>query len=163
MSIEKVKAFFAAHGMQDRVLEFDVSSATVDLAAKALGCEPCRIAKTLSFMVGGSPILIVTAGDAKIDNPKYKAQIGAKAKMLTPDEAVELVGHAVGGVCPFAVKDGVIVYLDVSLRRFDTVFPACGSGSSAIELTIGELEQYSSFRAWIDVCKGWNSDAADPA
>ena len=158
MSIEKVKTFFAAYGMQDRVLEFDVSSATVELAAKALGCAPCRIAKTLSFTVGGNPILIVTAGDAKIDNPKYKAQFSAKAKMLTPDEAVELVGHAVGGVCPFAVKDGVRVYLDVSLRRFDTVFPACGSSSSAIELTLPELEKYSSCTAWIDVCKGWEPD-----
>lgn len=160
MSIEKVKAFFTAYGMQDRVLEFDVSSATVELAAKALGCAPCRIAKTLSFTVDGSPILIVTAGDAKIDNPKYKAQFSAKAKMLTPDEAVELIGHAVGGVCPFAVKDGVKVYLDVSLRRFDTVFPACGSSSSAIELTLPELEKYSSCAAWIDVCKGW--EPSDP-
>ena len=139
--------------MSDRIREFDTSSATVELAAEALGCEPCRIAKTLSFTVNGSPILIVTAGDARIDNPKYKAQFGTKAKMLTPDEAIALVGHAVGGVCPFAVNDGVTVYLDVSLKRFDTVFPACGSGNSAIELTIGELEQYSSFVSWIDVCK----------
>lgn len=160
MSIEKVKKFFAAYGMQDRVLEFDVSSATVVLAAKALGCEPCRIAKTLSFMVNGSPILIVTAGDAKIDNRKYKVQFSAKAKMLTPDEAVDLVGHAVGGVCPFAVKDGVRVYLDVSLRRFGTVYPACGSSRSAIELTPEELEKYSSSAGWIDVCKGW--EPSDP-
>jgi prolyl-tRNA editing enzyme YbaK/EbsC (Cys-tRNA(Pro) deacylase) len=153
MSIEAVKAFFASHGMQDRVLEFNVSSATVELAAIALGCEPCRIAKTLSFLVGGAPILIVTAGDAKIDNQKYKAQFSTKAKMLTPDEAVELIGHAVGGVCPFAVKDGVTVYLDVSLKRFETVFPACGSSNSAIELTIDELEKFSSSAAWIDVCK----------
>ena len=148
MSIEAVKEFFASCGMQNRVLEFDVSSATVELAAQALGCEPCRIAKTLSFMVNGSPVLI--------DNPKYKAQFGAKAKMLTPDEAVELVGHAVGGVCPFAVKHGVTVYLDVSLKRFGTVFPACGSSSSAIELTPDELEKYSSCVAWIDVCKNWS-------
>ena len=120
-----------------------------------LGTEPCRIAKTLSFQVGGSPILIVTAGDARIDNAKYKAFFGAKAKMLSPEEAVELVGHAVGGVCPFAVNDGVTVYLDESLRRFSTVFPACGSGNSAIELTIPELEQYSGCKEWVDVCKGW--------
>lgn len=157
MSIEAVKKFFAAYDMQDRVLEFDVSSATVELAAKALDCEPCRIAKTLSFLVNGAPVLIVTAGDAKIDNPKYKAQFSAKAKMLTPDEAVELVGHAVGGVCPFAVKDGVKVYLDVSLKRFETVFPACGSSNSAIELTCGELEKVSSSLAWIDVCKNWQT------
>ena len=153
MAIEKVKAFFASHGIEDRVLELDSSSATVELAAQALHCEPCRIAKTLSFLVGGAPILIVTAGDAKIDNSKYKKQFGTKAKMLTPDEAVELVGHAVGGVCPFAVNEGVTVYLDESLKRFETVFPACGSSNSAIELTLAELEKYSSFTSWIDVCK----------
>ena len=153
MSIEKVKAYFAALGMEDRVLEFPVSSATVELAAAALGCEPCRIAKTLSFSVGGAPILIVTAGDVKINNAAYKARFGAKAKMLTPDEAVTLIGHAVGGVCPFAVNEGVTVYLDESLRRFETVFPACGSGNSAIELTIPELEKYSGYAAWVDVCK----------
>ncbi len=153
MSIEKVKAYFAALGMEDRVLEFPVSSATVELAAAALGCEPCRIAKTLSFSVGGAPILIVTAGDVKINNSAYKARFGAKAKMLTPDEAVALIGHAVGGVCPFAVNEGVTVYLDESLRRFETVFPACGSGNSAIELTIPELEKYSGYADWVDVCK----------
>ena len=153
MSIEKVKAYFAALGMEDRVLEFPVSSATVELAAAALGCEPCRIAKTLSFSVGGAPILIVTAGDVKINNAAYKARFGAKAKMLTPDEAVTLIGHAVGGVCPFAVNEGVTVYLDESLRRFETVFPACGSGNSAIELTIPELEKYSGYTDWVDVCK----------
>ena len=156
MAIEKVKAYFRKYGMENRVQEFEVSSATVELAAEALHCEPCRIAKTLSFLVDRRPILIVAAGDAKIDNPKYKAQFGTKAKMLTPDEAETLIGHAVGGVCPFAVNDGVTVYLDVSLKRFQTVFPACGSGSSAIELTIEELEKYSSYAAWIDVCKGWN-------
>ena len=139
--------------MEDRVLEFPVSSATVELAAAALGCEPCRIAKTLSFSVGGAPILIVTAGDVKINNAAYKARFGAKAKMLTPDEAVTLIGHAVGGVCPFAVNEGVTVYLDESLRRFETVFPACGSGNSAIELTIPELEKYSGYTDWVDVCK----------
>ena len=153
MSIETVKAYFASLGMEDRVLEFPVSSATVELAAAALGCEPCRIAKTLSFSVGGAPILIVTAGDVKINNAAYKARFGAKAKMLTPDEAVTLIGHAVGGVCPFAVNEGVTVYLDESLRRFETVFPACGSGNSAIELTIPELEKYSGYTDWVDVCK----------
>ena len=153
MSIEKVKAYFDQYGIADRVREFDVSSATVELAAKALNCEPCRIAKTLSFMAGGHAILIVMAGDAKIDNPKYKAQFGAKAKMLTPDEAESLVGHAVGGVCPFAVNQGVDIYLDDSLKRFETIFPACGSSNSAIELTIAELEKYSGFAAWVDVCK----------
>lgn len=142
--------------MEDRILEFEVSSATVELAAEALRCEPCRIAKTLSFLAAGNPILIVTAGDAKIDNAKYKAQFGAKAKMLTPDEAKTMIGHAVGGVCPFAVNDGVTIYLDESLKRFQTVFPACGSSNSAIELTIEELEKYSAFAAWVDVCKGWS-------
>lgn len=153
MSIEKVKAYFDTLGIADRIKEFEVSSATVALAAEALGCEPQRIAKTLSFMVDGNAVLIVAAGDVKIDNPKYKAQFGTKAKMLTPDEAVTLIGHAVGGVCPFAVNDGVKVYLDESLKRFDTVFPAAGSSNSAIELTISELEKYSGYDCWIDVCK----------
>ena len=157
MAIEDVRAFFASYGMADRILEFDVSSATVELAAQALHCEPSRIAKTLAFMVNGSPVLIVAAGDARIDNPKYKAQFGTKAKMLTPDEAVSLVGHAVGGVCPFAVREGVTVYLDESLKRFDTVFPACGSSSSGIELTPDELEKYSAAVSWIDVCKDWKN------
>ena len=141
--------------MESRIREFTVSSATVALAAEALHCKPCRIAKTLSFKVNNSPILIVTAGDAKIDNAKYKAQFGVKAKMLSPEEVSELVGHSVGGVCPFAVNEGVAVYLDQSLRRFQTVFPACGSSNSAIGLTIEELETYSSFSEWIDVCKEW--------
>ena len=153
MSIEKVKAYFQTFGMQSRILEFPVSSATVELAAQAVGCEPQRIAKTLSFMVGEKPILIVAAGDTKIDNPKYKAQFSQKAKMLSADQAAELIGHAVGGVCPFAVNEGVVVYLDESLKRFETVFPACGSSNSAIELTIAELEQHSGFTSWIDVCK----------
>lgn len=157
MSIEKVKVYFSQYGMADRVQEFEVSSATVELAAQALNCEPCRIAKTLSFMVDGHAILIVAAGDAKIDNPKYKAQFGTKAKMLTPDEAETLIGHAVGGVCPFAVNEGVTVYLDNSLKRFETIFPACGSSNSAIELTIAELEKYSGFTSWVDVCKGWDT------
>lgn len=155
MAIEKVKEYFESFGIADRVLEFDVSSATVELAAQALGCEPCRIAKTLSFLVGGKPILIVMAGDAKVDNPKYKARFGTKAKMLSPGEVETLVGHGVGGVCPFGVNEGVDVYLDESLKRFETVFPACGSSNSAIELTMGELEKYSGFTAWVDVGKGW--------
>ena len=156
MAIEKVKEYFSSYGIAERIQEFEVSSATVELAAQALNCDPCRIAKTLSFMVKESPILIVTAGDAKIDNPKYKAQFGTKAKMLTPEEAVSIIGHAVGGVCPFGVKEGVTVYLDESLKRFDTVFPACGSSNSAIELTLDELEKYSAAASWVDVCKGWN-------
>lgn len=156
MAIEKVKAYFEQFGLAERIREFEVSSATVELAAAALQCEPQRIAKTLSFMVDGQPILIVAAGDAKIDNPKYKAQFGTKARMLTPDEAVNLIGHAVGGICPFALNEGVTVYLDRSLQRFETVFPACGSGNSAIELTIPELERYSTYTAWIDICKGWD-------
>ena len=153
MSIEKVRAYFRQVGLEDRIMEFSVSSATVELAAAAVNCAPQRIAKTLSFMVGECPILIVTAGDAKIDNPKYKARFSQKAKMLSHDQAAELIGHAVGGVCPFAVNEGVTVYLDVSLKRFATVFPACGSSNSAIELTIPELEQYSGFADWVDVCK----------
>lgn len=159
MSIEKVKAYFRNYGLEDRVQEFEVSSATVQLAAEALHCESCRIAKTLSFMVADKPILIVAAGDTKIDNPKYKAQFGTKAKMLTSDEVKTLVGHAVGGVCPFAIMPDVTVYLDISLKRFQTVFPACGSSNSAIELSLEELEKYSSFAEWIDVCKGWNAES----
>ena len=155
MSIEKVRAYFRREGMEERIMEFDVSSATVELAAQALGCEGCRIAKSLSFMTGEGPILIVCAGDAKVDNPRYKARFGVKAKMLTPEEAVALIGHAVGGVCPFAVNEGVKVYLDESLRRFSTVYPACGSSNSAIELTIPELETYSRFVSWVVVCKEW--------
>lgn len=154
MSIERVKAYFKTCGMEDKIMEFDTSSATVELAAAALGCEPCRIAKTLSFLVDGCAVLVVTAGDRKIDNPKYKAQFGTKAKMLSPQEAETMVGHAVGGVCPFAVNEGVKVYLDVSLKRFDTVFPACGSANSAIELTVAQLEEYSGYLGWVDVCKG---------
>ena len=153
MAIEKVKEYFAGFGIADRVREFDVSSATVELAAAALGCEPCRIAKTMSFFVGETPILIVTAGDVKIDNGKYKARFGTKATMLKFEEVEPTIGHAVGGVCPFAINDGVAVYLDESLKRFETVFPACGSSNSAIELSIPELEKYSGFSAWVDVCK----------
>lgn len=155
MAIEKVKEYFKQFGIADRVQEFTVSSATVELAAQALCCEPCRIAKTLSFMVDGHAVLIVMAGDAKIDNHKYKERFGKKAKMLTPDEAETLIGHAVGGVCPFGINEGVTVYLDNSLKRFATVFPACGSSNSAIELSIEELEKYSGYASWVDVCKSW--------
>ena len=155
MSIEIVRKYFRGYGMEDRILEFDVSSATVELAAQAVGCEPARIAKTLSFKVEDQPILIVAAGDAKIDNPKYKAKFHKKAQMLKPEEVTEFIGHAVGGVCPFGVPDSVDVYLDESLRRFKTVFPAVGSANSAIELSMEELEKYSHAMEWIDVCKGW--------
>lgn len=155
MSIEKVKAYFTSFGMEDRILEFPVSSATVELAAQALHCEGCRIVKTLSFGVNGKAILICAAGDAKVDNAKYKARFGVKARMLSHEEAASLIGHAVGGVCPFAVNDGVEVYLDESIKRFETVFPAAGSSNSAIELTIPEMETYSGFTAWVDVCKAW--------
>ena len=137
-----------------------MSSATVELAAQALGVAPARIAKTLSFKLDERTVLVVAAGDAKIDNPKYKAAFGGKAKMLTPEEAVERVGHAVGGVCPFAVNDGVEVYLDESLRRFDTVFPAAGSSNSAIELTCEELARYAKSDKWVDVCKAWREAQA---
>ena len=155
MSIERVKAYFRAYGLEENIQEFEVSSATVQLAAEALHCEPQRIAKTLSFMINGNADLVVMAGDAKIDNAKYKAQFGLKAKMLSPEEVERMVGHAVGGVCPFAVNKDVKVYLDISLKRFETVFPACGSSNSAIELTIPELQQYSRPVDWVDVCKNW--------
>lgn len=155
MSIEKVKAYFASFGMEERVMEFPVSSATVELAAQAIGCEPGRIVKTLSFNVNGAAILIAAAGDAKVDNARYKARFGVKARMLSHDDAAAMIGHAVGGVCPFAVNDGVQVYLDVSMKRFETVFPAAGSSNSAIELTIPEMEKYSGFTDWVDVCKAW--------
>lgn len=155
MSVDKVRQYFGKYGMESRILEFDVSSATVELAAAALNCEPGRIAKTLSFLVGEQPILIVSARDVKIDNAKYKATFGKKAKMLTKEQVTDLIGHAVGGVCPFAVKDGVTVYLDESLKKYETVFPACGSSNSAIELTIPEMEQYSGYKEWVDVCKAY--------
>mgnify|MGYP000305075560 CR=1 FL=1 len=157
MSIEKVRAYFASFGMAERIQEFEVSSATVALAAQALHCEPARIAKTLSFESGDSAILIVAAGDARIDNPRFKARFGMKAKMLSAEDAVRLIGHAVGGVCPFAVNEGIRVYLDESLRRFDVVYPAAGSSNSGIRLTIPELEEHSRCAAWVDVCKGWQS------
>lgn len=155
MSVEKVRAYLKKYGMEDKIQEFEVSSATVELAAAALSCEPARIAKTLSFLADGRAVLVVAAGDARIDNKKYKGQFGTKAKMLSPEEVVELVGHAVGGVCPFAVKEDVDVFLDVSLKRFESVYPACGSSNSAIELTIPQLEEYSGYLEWVDVCKGY--------
>ncbi len=152
MAIDKVKEYFAEFDMQDRIMEMPRSSATVELAALAVGCEPCRIAKTLSFLQGDGAVLIVVAGDAKIDNKKYKAFFHTKAKMIPYDDVERWIGHAPGGVCPFAVNDGVDVYLDDSLKRFDTVFPAAGSDNSAIELNLFELEKYSGSLAWIDVC-----------
>ena len=158
MSIDRLKQYFEKFNMADRIQEFEVSSATVELAALALNCEGCRIAKSLTFKVADQPIMIVVAGDAKVDNAKYKAQFATKAKMLTAEEAVEMIGHAVGGVCPFAVNEGVTIYLDESLKRFETVFPACGSSNSAIGLTIEELEKYSGYTAWVNVCKGWQAE-----
>ena len=153
MAIEKVKAYFAQFDMADRIRELDNSSATVELAAAALGCEPARIAKTMSFRGKNGAILVVATGDTRIDNAKFKHTFGLKAGMLNRDEVEDIIGHAVGGVCPFAVNEGVSVYLDHSLRRFNTVFPACGSSNSAIELTIEELEKYSNTVDWVDVCK----------
>ena len=154
MSIEKVREYFRGYDMEDKVLEFEVSSATVRLAAIALGTEEARIAKTMSFKKDEGCILVITAGDVKIDNAKYRHTFGLKAKMLTPDEVMEFVGHAIGGVCPFDVNEGVIgIYIDESVKRFDTVFPACGSSNSAIELTPEELFRYANADAWVDVCK----------
>lgn len=153
MAIEKVREYFKEFGIENRIQEFEVSSATVELAAEALQCEPCRIAKTLSFVVNENPILIVTAGDTKIDNSKYKEQFKSKAKMLKFDEVLETIGHDVGGVCPFGINENIDIYLDNSLKRFKTVFPACGSSNSAIELTIEGIEKYTPFISWVDVCK----------
>lgn len=155
MSIEKARAHLARFGMSGRIREFDESSATVELAAAAVGVEPARIAKTLSFMVGETPTLILFAGDARINNQAFKAEFHTKPKMLSAEQAAELVGHAVGGVCPFGVNPGVEVFLDESLRRFDTVWPAAGSSNSALELTCDELERVSGARGWVDVGKGW--------
>ena len=159
MSIQKVRAYFETLGIADRIREFTVSSATVELAAVAVGVEGARIAKSLSFKVDDHPIIIVVAGDAKVDNSRYKAQFHTKAKMLTHEEAHTLIGHDVGGVCPFALPEDVKVYLDVSLKRFDTVFPAAGSDNSAVEMTCDELERYASnFVEWVDVCKAWRPE-----
>ena len=155
MSIQAVRDYFRGLGLEDQIREFDVSSATVELAAQAVGVIPARIAKTLSFLVDDGCVLIVTAGDAKIDNSKFKALFHTKAKMLSPQQVSQLTGHDVGGVCPFANPPGVKTYLDISLQRFDTVFPAAGSANSAIPLTCPQLELYSHSLCWIDVCKGW--------
>jgi Uncharacterized conserved protein len=161
MSVEKVKEYLKQWNAQDRVLEFQESSATVELAAQALHCEPQRIAKTLSFTLPQGCVLIVAAGDAKVDNAKFKAKFGCKAKMLSPGEVEEKIGYAVGGVCPFGVSAGVEIWLDESLRRFETVFPACGSCNSAIGLTPAELERFSGARGWADLCKGWQTEEPD--
>lgn len=155
MSIQRVREFFRPLGRENDILEFEVSSATVELAAQAAGVIPARIAKTLSFLVEDSCVLVVTAGDAKIDNSKYKGLFHTKAKMLSPEQVTSFTGHAVGGVCPFANPEGVRTYLDISLKRFETVFPAAGSSNSAIELTCDELEKYSNCLAWVDICKAW--------
>ena len=155
MAIEKVRDYFKQWNIETRILEFQTSSATVELAAQAVGCAPERIAKTLSFKLAEKCVLIVTAGDARIDNSKFKAHFKTKAKMLSAEEVEHLVGHGIGGVCPFAVNSNVDIYLDDSLKRFETVFPACGSSNSAIELTIAELEKYSNSAGWFDLCKGW--------
>jgi len=161
MSIEKVRAYFEHYGREKDILEFDISSATVELAAVAVGVIPARIAKTLSFKTENGCMLILAAGDARIDNPKFKATFGFKARMLAPEETVALTGHAIGGVCPFGIDNpNVDVYLDVSMKRFETVFPAAGSSNSAIELTMDELEKYSKPKAWIDVCKNWQDEAS---
>ena len=155
MAIEKVKNYFKQLGIDSKIQEFETSSATVELAAEALDCEPSRIAKTLSFKIDEKCILIVAAGDAKIDNVKFKAEFHTKAKMLAPEEVEILIGHTIGGVCPFGINENIDVYLDISLKRFNTVFPACGSSNSAIELTINDLERYSNNIKWIDACKNW--------
>ena len=155
MSVEMVKAYFKNFGMDAMVLEFKFSSATVELAAQALNVKPERIAKTLSFRKDDGCILVVTAGDVKIDNQKFKSTFGMKARMLAPDEVFLMTGHEIGGVCPFAIQENIWVYLDESLQRFETVFPACGSSNSAIELTCEELFKYSNCQKWVDVCKGW--------
>ena len=153
MSIERARAHLKKFGLDSRIQEFDVSSATVELAAQAVGVEPARIAKTLSYLVDGQAILIVAAGDIRVDNRKFKDTFHTKAKMLTAEQAADMIGHTVGGVCPFGVNEGVKVYLDISMKRFETVFPAAGTSSSAIELTIPELEKASGFTAWVDVAK----------
>lgn len=158
MSIDTVRAYFKQYGLEDRVMQFEESSATVELAAQAVGCEPARIAKTMSFFISEKPILIVTAGDTKIDNKKYKNHFHEKAKMIPWDQVEDNIGHAPGGVCPFALEKPLEVYLDISLKRFETVFPAAGTSSSAVELSIPELENCSSYKEWVDVCKCWQAD-----
>ena len=155
MAIDKVKEYLKKYDMADRILEFEVSSATVELAAEAVGCEAKRIAKSMSFLVEEKPVLVVLAGDARISNPKFKETFHTKAKMLSPEQVNEMIGHSIGGVCPFAINEGVTVYLDESLKRFETVFPAAGSSNSAIELTLDELWKYSNSVGWVDIGKDW--------
>lgn len=157
MSLERVKEYFQQLGLGDRIIEPEASSATVAEAAQALGCQPCQIAKTMSFLVDGAPVLIVTAGDARVDNQKYKAFFHEKAKMIPADEVEGYIGHAPGGVCPFATLPGVTVYLDRSLQRFARVYPAAGSGHSAVDLSLDELERCSHSVGWLDVCKDWDA------
>lgn len=159
MSIERVKNYLAGYGLADRVIEFEQSSATVAEAAADLRCEPARIAKTMAFQIGGGPVLIVMAGDGKVDNPRYKARFHCKAAMIRPEELVEKVGHPMGGVCPFDVNPGVPVYLDESLRRFEVVYPAAGTAASAVRLSLPELEgAVQNFAGWVDVAKGWRTE-----
>lgn len=153
MAIERAKEYLRKYGLEDRVQEFDVSSATVELAAKALGCEPALIAKTMSFMVKEKPVVVVLAGDVKIDNSKFKQEFETKAKMLKYEEVEELIGYAVGGVCPFGVNEGVDIYLDESLKRFTTVYPACGSSNSAVKITVEELQNCLDYKRWVDIAK----------
>ena len=160
MSLDRAREYFRRWNVADRMMEFQTSSATVELAAIAVGCEPARIAKTLSFRVEGRCILVVTAGDARIDNKKFKSRFNVKARMLAPEETEPLIGHEIGGVCPFGVNPGVETYLDQSLRRFTSVFPACGSANSAIELTPAELELFSAAVEWVDICKDWQQPEA---
>ena len=160
MAFEKAYAFLSDRGYADRVQTFNVSSATVELAAAALATEPARIAKSLTFLDQDRAIMVVCAGDGKVNSGKFKQKFGVKARMLTRDQVHDLVGHDVGGVCPFALPENVAVYLDVSMKRFDTIFPAAGSSNSAVEMTCAELERYASnFTAWVDVCKGWREEA----
>lgn len=159
MSVERVKSYLAKFNMDGRVRELALSSATVELAAKALNTQEARIAKTLSFQGREGPILLVAAGDARIDNAKFKADFGIKARMLSPQEVIDSIGYAVGGVCPFAIENPAVkVYLDESLKRFEAVFPACGTGNSAVEMTLSELELTSQCAGWVDVCKGWKEE-----
>ena len=159
MTIGKVREHLKQWGRDQDILEFDVSSATVELAAQALNCEPSRIAKTLSYKTPGNRIVIVTAGDARTDNKKYKNEFGTKARMLSREEVLDSIGHDVGGVCPFGLNEDVKIFLDISLKRFETIFPACGSANSAIELTCDELAEYSGYDKWVDVCKDWSKQA----
>lgn len=156
MALEKVISYFDSVGLKDRVKIFSQSSATVELAALAVGCEPAHIAKTMSFLQGDKAILIVTAGDARIENKKYKSFFNQKAKMIPWDDVERYIGHAPGGVCPFEIKEGVDTYLDISLKRFDTVYPAAGSDNSAVALSIEELEKHSNSKGWVDICKNWD-------